>query len=182
MSSYDLCLYLVLLRRSYLQSTSSQVRIGKRTLMSALGRSEGKFGHLSERLKVLMEAGFIEIGDTDRAGTLYTVRLPSQVLSVQAIITSAKPPLIDNRDHYNDPELRHEIFVRDNWKCHYCGETLSPTTSTLDHVIPVSKGGTNIDSNLVAACLVCNSIKSGRSYDEAAPQLLARIVEKRTEN
>ena len=179
--SYDLGVYLVLLKKSHLDSGTAQVRIGKRTLLAALGRTDGKFGHLTERLKALMDAGFIEIHDTDRLGTLYTVLLPSNVTSVQALMHAAEPEHFDIRDHYNDPELRQEIFVRDKWKCQYCGELLSPTTSTLDHVIPVSAGGTNAASNLVAACLVCNSIKSGRTYDKAAPQLLARIVEKRSD-
>lgn len=48
--------------------------------------------------------------------------------------------------------------------CYYCGVgmTLEPKhvcTLTIDHLIPLTRGGTNADENLVAACLSCNSGK-----------------------
>ena len=48
-------------------------------------------------------------------------------------------------------------------------------TATLDHVTPRSKGGSNSPANLSTCCLMCNSIKSGRTYEEAAPDILAAI-------
>lgn len=43
--------------------------------------------------------------------------------------------------------------------CHYCG---TPNAGTVDHVIPVARGGTNDASNLVPACGPCNYSKGGR--------------------
>lgn len=43
--------------------------------------------------------------------------------------------------------------------CVYCGER---TIMTRDHVIPLSKGGSNDISNIVPACLTCNLRKSDR--------------------
>lgn len=42
--------------------------------------------------------------------------------------------------------------------CAYCG---SPAT-TVDHQVPVSRGGTGDDDNLVACCSACNSARGGR--------------------
>lgn len=47
-------------------------------------------------------------------------------------------------------------------KCVYCGE---PATQ-VDHIVPVSKGGTDDVSNLVPACRSCNSSKGNRDVDE----------------
>ena len=49
---------------------------------------------------------------------------------------------------------RFAILKRDNYTCHYCHRTGVPLE--VDHAIPLYKGGTNDDSNLVAACHECN--------------------------
>jgi len=43
--------------------------------------------------------------------------------------------------------------------CHYCGKE---PAGTIDHVIPVSQGGTNHPDNLVPACAACNYSKGSR--------------------
>jgi hypothetical protein len=61
------------------------------------------------------------------------------------------------------PKLRHEIFLRDNFTCQQCGASPRNKQTTIievDHVMPVSKGGTNDKSNLQTLCDVCNSGKS----------------------
>ncbi|NJR41179.1 MAG: hypothetical protein HC781_22980 [Leptolyngbyaceae cyanobacterium CSU_1_4] len=44
-----------------------------------------------------------------------------------------------------------------------CGSTQN---LTLDHVIPLSKGGSDLPGNLACACLQCNSSKSDRTVQE----------------
>lgn len=58
---------------------------------------------------------------------------------------------------------RDFIYARDNHECVYCGngEKLS-----IDHVVPLVKGGSNDPSNLVTACLSCNLSKGAKSVDE----------------
>jgi hypothetical protein len=52
-------------------------------------------------------------------------------------------------------------------------------SATLDHYVPVSKGGGNDADNLRTCCLMCNSIKSGHAYEEVAPLLLASVRDRR---
>lgn len=54
------------------------------------------------------------------------------------------------------PELRLEIYERDNYCCQECS---SNHDLTIDHIIPVVKGGTNNPSNLQTLCRSCNSRK-----------------------
>jgi len=44
-------------------------------------------------------------------------------------------------------------------KCYYCGAQVPPKELTLDHVVPLVRGGTSTRGNCVAACKSCNSKK-----------------------
>lgn len=55
---------------------------------------------------------------------------------------------------------RFEIFKRDSFKCKYCGKSAPDVILHIDHIEPVSSGGTNHPLNLVTACRSCNLGKS----------------------
>ena len=44
-------------------------------------------------------------------------------------------------------------------KCHYCGGTFAATALTMDHVVPLIRGGRSTKGNLVPACKDCNNRK-----------------------
>lgn len=52
--------------------------------------------------------------------------------------------------------LRFRVLKRDRFRCRYCGAHGSEVELHIDHVQPVSAGGTNHPSNLVTACRRCN--------------------------
>jgi len=58
-------------------------------------------------------------------------------------------------------KLRFEVFKRDNFTCRYCGRKTPEVILEVDHVIPVSKGGTDDFENLVTSCFECNRGKGG---------------------
>ena len=60
--------------------------------------------------------------------------------------------------------LRSFVLRRDGLVCIYCEET--DTQFTADHVVPLSRGGSNNPDNLVACCIPCNSSKSDRLLSE----------------
>lgn len=62
------------------------------------------------------------------------------------------------------PEKRLAIYLRDGLACAYCGEGIEDGTKlTLDHIRPYASGGSNSETNLVTACLHCNSSRGKRS-------------------
>lgn len=59
------------------------------------------------------------------------------------------------------PSVRFQILKRDNYRCQMCGVTAKDgATLEIDHIIPVSKGGTNDADNLQVLCRDCNAGKS----------------------
>lgn len=49
---------------------------------------------------------------------------------------------------------------RDAGLCHYCGQKFSPRQLTMDHIVPLARGGTSTPGNVVPACRNCNRSKS----------------------
>ena len=43
--------------------------------------------------------------------------------------------------------------------CHYCGKKFTPDELTMDHIIPVARGGRSTKGNVVPACDACNKSK-----------------------
>lgn len=60
------------------------------------------------------------------------------------------------------PLTRRAVFARDGGRCQYCS---APATS-LDHVIPRSRGGAHTWENVVSACSRCNHVKADRGITE----------------
>lgn len=56
--------------------------------------------------------------------------------------------------------------------CHYCGRQVGAGALTLDHVVPVARGGTSTKGNVVPACKACNSEKK---YLTPAERILAEL-------
>jgi 5-methylcytosine-specific restriction endonuclease McrA len=63
---------------------------------------------------------------------------------------------------------RREVLRRDKHSCQYCGNTKH---LTIDHVIPVSKGGKNTWDNVITACESCNNRKGDRTPQQAGMAL-----------
>lgn len=62
--------------------------------------------------------------------------------------------------------VRFEVFKRDKFTCQYCGRSAPDTILEVDHIIPVSKGGTNDILNLVTACRDCNRGKTNKALSD----------------
>lgn len=61
---------------------------------------------------------------------------------------------------------RYEVLRRDGFACRYCGGAAPDVRLTVDHVMPVALGGNDEPSNLVAACVDCNSGKASTKPDD----------------
>lgn len=54
---------------------------------------------------------------------------------------------------------RRSVYLRDRYRCQYCGERFEERGLTLDHVIPRSKGGKTVWDNVLTCCHDCNAQK-----------------------
>jgi len=68
------------------------------------------------------------------------------------------------------PVSRRGVLRRDGQRCAYCGNS----ATTIDHVLPRSRGGADSWENLVACCLKCNNAKSDRTPGEMGWTLRVR--------
>lgn len=57
-------------------------------------------------------------------------------------------------------QTRLRIFQRDGYVCQYCGTV--GIALECDHIVPISKGGSNDDENLLTACRTCNRSKNDK--------------------
>lgn len=61
-------------------------------------------------------------------------------------------------------KIQKQVFERDDYVCAYCRQAGGKLE--VDHVIPISRGGTNKLSNLVTSCRHCNRQKHDKTADE----------------
>ena len=77
------------------------------------------------------------------------------------------------------PCTRTNVLLRDEYRCQYCAKRFKESELTLDHVIPRSKGGLSLWTNMVAACKPCNQ-KKRDFLVENSPVRLIRAPKKPT--
>lgn len=65
------------------------------------------------------------------------------------------------------------VYVHFDWMCHLCNTRINPEltspdpmSATLDHVIPLSRGGRHVWDNVLPAHLFCNELKSNELTEE----------------
>jgi 5-methylcytosine-specific restriction endonuclease McrA len=97
------------------------------------------------------------------------------VIEVNSIVATYgnNHALAKAREHYVPPLNNHTLFKRDAHVCMYCGKRFSSGELSREHVTPLSRGGHDAWTNVVAACKRCNTHKAQRTPEEARMQLLA---------
>ncbi len=63
--------------------------------------------------------------------------------------------------------------------CHYCGGKFKPSELTMDHILPVARGGRSVRGNVVPCCKDCNNEKK---YLTPAEIILKKLEEKEQNN
>lgn len=76
------------------------------------------------------------------------------------------PPAIDAEQLRRERNKARELRASQWWKrkraagiCHYCGGKFRPQELTMDHLVPLARGGKSTKGNLVPACKACNTKK-----------------------
>lgn len=82
--------------------------------------------------------------------------------------------------HRLPERIRRAVLKRDGHTCFYCGASGDTVLMTVDHIIPVSAGGTDDDGNLVACCSPCNTQKGATLLRELwhLPEVQAAMVDR----
>jgi 5-methylcytosine-specific restriction endonuclease McrA len=93
---------------------------------------------------------------------------PTEILGRPSVILLNRYVKIPYR--HDLTATRRGVLRRDNHLCAYCGKT----ASTIDHVLPRSRGGGDTWENLVACCLKCNNAKGDKTLGSLGWKL--RIV------
>jgi hypothetical protein len=80
--------------------------------------------------------------------------------------------------------VRFEVLKRDSFTCQYCGAKAPDVVLQIDHIEPVSLGGSDSLLNLATSCAACNGGKGARRLDDASVvekqrQQLAQLQERR---
>ena len=89
------------------------------------------------------------------------------VLAVPVVVRLARFVKVPYRPTV--PLTRKAVFARDGGRCLYCGAA----ATSLDHVVPKSRGGPHTWENVVSACSRCNHVKADRGIAELGWRLRA---------
>lgn len=70
------------------------------------------------------------------------------------------------RGVHTEPYRSQDVFERDGWKCHLCGRLTRrgrraphPLSPSIDHLVPISKGGSDTLLNVATAHFLCNAAR-----------------------
>ena len=94
----------------------------------------------------------VSVADTDEV--LHAARTDVGVPAVVRLTRFVKVPY-----RATVPLTRKAVFARDGGRCVYCGAA----ATSLDHVVPRSRGGSHTWDNVVSACGRCNHVKADRA-------------------
>ncbi|MBN1201056.1 MAG: HNH endonuclease [Anaerolineae bacterium] len=123
-------------------------------------------------INLLLSGKAIVVEESDRF--LRTVRTKFPVPSVIALRRYINVPR--RHAHWS----RQGVLTRDGYTCIYCGarpgdivrgQPITRRDMTVDHILPVSRGGKNTWSNTACACFACNHRKGNRLPGEAGMRL-----------
>lgn len=113
------------------------------------------------------DAVFVEETDGDNV-----LRSPSRTFPVPSVVRLRRYVHLRRSKQARQTVRRAQIYIRDCYRCQYCGEAKSASALTLDHILPRAQGGSSAPENLVAACEKCNGRKGNRTPEQARMPLL----------
>lgn len=163
-----LAVYHVLFHLSYFETGKGEIILSWAKVGSFIRSEQGNIiedsSTIKRRLGDLYRNRCISVNRQRSGANEIVVHLPSEIPACKELIekeetVSEEQEKIDNSDYYTDPGRRLMILERDKRQCVYCLIDVSEDSFVLDHLISVSKGGTNRKFNLVASCEGCNQRK-----------------------
>ncbi len=100
------------------------------------------------------------------------VRSPSTTMKLPSVVALRSYIALPRRPAFS----RSNLFLRDRFRCQYCGQQFKSEDLTFDHLVPRSRGGHATWTNIVTACMACNVAKGNRTLAECGMRPLAMPV------
>lgn len=110
-----------------------------------------------EAVKAIFRDSVVVVSEYERV-----VRSPSQEIKLPSVLALKEYVPSDRVPAFT----RFNVFLRDGWRCQYCGDQFRTNELTFDHVIPRSHGGRTSWTNIVTACQECNTKKGNQTLRE----------------
>ena len=107
----------------------------------------------------------VQLAATQPVTVQPTATQPAAVQPAQPVHLKIQPVTKTPRRCFTSKE-RSEIYIRDKGKCGICGKFIPLNEFTIDHIVPISKGGTYDYDNLQCCCFKCNQLKSNEMPDD----------------
>lgn len=113
----------------------------------------------------LLKYAFEGVEDTYRIERFSKMALAVYLAAKPSMVVKGTPSKAKKRKPLS---LKHRMMIleRDNFTCQYCGRSAPEVALEVDHVIPVSKGGSDKPKNLITACRECNNGKRAHVIGE----------------
>lgn len=172
-----LAVYHVLFYLSYFESGKAEVVISWAKVGAFIRSDQNNIIDdnvtVKRRLQPLLKNQCITVNRQRGGANEIVVHLPTEIRACKELIEKEEATLLktekpDDVDYYTDPERKLMVLERDKRKCTYCLVAVDEDSYVLDHLVPISKGGTNKKFNLIASCEGCNQ----RKQDEDAIKFL----------
>jgi len=112
--------------------------------------------------------GAVFVEENDGENVLHS---PSTIFPVPSVVRLRHYVHV-RRKNRETTMKRARIYIRDRYRCQYCGEHKHAKDLTLDHILPRAQGGESTPHNLVSACIKCNQRKGNRTPEQARMPLL----------
>jgi len=123
----------------------------------------------------MLGRNWIGIDISRRAAELIKIRAEREIGGLFPIIHRTDIPRRADAPK-RSRNIRHVLFGRQEGLCKGCKTNFPFRNFTVDHEVPLSKGGADTDDNLQLLCGFCNSVKGGRSMAYLRAQLKLRKI------
>lgn len=162
--------YVVTTRMKFLSNDDTAVNDIKKarvfsTAEEAYSHMESVLDYIDRDLRVVIDDKFRH---AKQMGKTVTVKNP---------VPSDKFSGMDSSERVLIPKaIKEEVYRRSNNTCAICGKPLSRFSYSIDHIIPLSRGGTNNIDNLRAVHQTCNKLK-GNFTDVEMKKVVTNVYE-----
>jgi 5-methylcytosine-specific restriction endonuclease McrA len=86
---------------------------------------------------------------------------PSVTWKIPAVVRERRAAKVKHAIRFS----RANVYLRDGYRCQYCGDKFEPRLLSYDHVVPRCQGGKTDWLNIVTSCRTCNTRKGGLECD-----------------